>query len=101
MGFACLTWLEAIEGNRPKVGRKYSIDRDVLQTLGRLTSTVGDAQSARKFEHNHNPRTHTPTERMWVEAAIRALTLRVGQWAADPERPLPKITMADLPKLVK
>lgn len=91
--------LEAIEGTRRKVAKKYYIDMDVLQTLGRLTSTVGDTQTARKFDAGQSPRPYTGTETVWVEAAIRALILRVGKWAYDPNSPMPKLTMADLPKL--
>jgi len=99
MGYACLTWLEAMEGGRPKVAEKYNVDMKVLQVLGRLTSTVGEAQTARKFGASYNPRPHTGAEVTWVEGVIRALILRVGEYAADPDRPLTKLTMACLPHL--
>jgi hypothetical protein len=99
MGYACLTWLEAAEGARARVAAKYSIGIDVLQMLGRLTSTAGDAQTARKFEACRIPTPYTGTEAAWVEAAVRALILRVGQWAADPNAPLPQLTLAELPPL--
>ena len=99
MGYACLTWLQSVEGGLPKLAEKYNISRDVLRTLRRLTSTVGDAQGARKFDANHQFRPYTGEEKAWVEAAIRALILRLGGYAADPNTPLPKLTMDDLPKL--
>ena len=72
---------------------------DVLRTLRHLASTVGDAGDARKFDRNHNLRAHTAKEDTWIGAVVRALILRVGQWAADPNSSLPKLTMAGLPKL--
>lgn len=99
MGYACLTWLIATEGRRSRVAAKYNVSDAVLRTLKRLTSTVGDTQTARKFEAGRSPRPPTGVEEAWVNAAIARLILRVGQYASDPNRPMTKLTMADLPKL--
>jgi hypothetical protein len=106
--YMCLTILEASAqrdpratggSKRKKTANLFSIDRKVLDKLGELTSNVGDSQNARKAPENGEFRPHTSAEVAWVKAAIRALILRVGQYDADPNRPLPKLTMADLPKL--
>jgi hypothetical protein len=35
----------------------------------------------------------------WIEAAVRALVRRAGEYAADPTRALPRVTMVELPNL--
>ena len=101
MGYMCLSVLEASAGKsrRQAATKQYNICEKVLQKLGYLTSEVGDPLTARKAPKTGTFRPHTQAERMWTEAAVRALILRVGQWAADPDKQLPKLTMADLPPL--
>jgi hypothetical protein len=101
----CLTVLEESAGGRnrarDRAAEKYSIEIDVLHTLGRLTSSVGDKETARKAKGLSERRQHTGAEKAWIEAAIKLLTLRAGEWAFDPGASLPRITMSDshLPKL--
>jgi hexokinase len=41
----------------------------------------------------------TLKQREWLEAAVRALIKRAGQYAADPNKAWPEITNSDLPPL--
>jgi hypothetical protein len=99
MAYACLTLLEASTGGRNRAAKRYSIEIDVLRALGRLTSSIGDTETARKFKGLSERRPHTGAEKAWIDAAVKALIRRVGEWAFDPGASLPQITMSDLPKL--
>jgi hypothetical protein len=98
MAYFCLTYVQSVAGNRSKASGLFGIHRDVLNEIGRLTSTVGDAATARKWDNLQDRRPHTPNEEQWIDAAIRALIHRVGEHAAGAT--LQQITMADLPPLV-
>jgi hypothetical protein len=99
--YFCLTVIEAQAGGgkrrREKAARVLSLEPRVLDTLGHLTSDVGDDLSARKF--NPAGRPLSGQEEAWVEAAVRMVIRRLGQLAADPARPLPILGMSDLPDL--
>jgi len=41
----------------------------------------------------------TPPEKAWVEAVVRTLIQRVGEYAYDPTAKAPQITMADFPSI--
>jgi len=99
MAYSCLDLLQTSAGGQEKAAKQYGISRQVLSQLGRLTSEVGDERTARKFKRLRQRRPHTGAERAWIEAAVKALTLRAGEWAFDPGASRPQITMSDLPKL--
>ncbi len=99
MGYFCLTVLEWRAGDRGKAAKQYRVDPKVLAELGRLTSVVGDAQTARKLDRQNTLRPHTPEERVWIEATVHALIRRAGQIASDPGAQWPRLTLADLPRL--
>jgi len=84
---------------RRRAAAKYAIELDVLDTLGRLTSILGDAAGGRKRDEQSEDRPPTNAEHAWVDAAIKALILQVGAWAADPSKQLRQLTMGDLPRL--
>lgn len=69
MAYFCLTLLE--RGNRHAAAKKHSIEIDILNTLGELTSTRGDQVTARKMIARTTPL--SPEEQRWVEAAMRAI----------------------------
>ncbi len=100
MAYMCLTVLEASAGGRKEAAEQYGIARNVLDTLARLTSEVGDERTARKIVAHGKPRPHTGAEVAWIEATIKMMTLRVGEWAFDSSATRPKLTMADLPELM-
>ena len=102
MAFMCLTVLEASadgQEKRKKAARQYNIDRQVLDNLGELTSEVGDPKTARKAPGRGGFRPHTEAEVAWMEAVVKALIRRAGEWALDPNAARPKLTMADFPNL--
>ena len=97
MAYFCLSWIRNQAGGQDQAATEYAVAREVLRELGRLTSTVGDKRTARKAPSELRP--YTPQEEAWIEAAVRALIRRVGEWAAGSDTPLRQITMADLPTL--
>jgi len=99
MGNVCLTLLEGNAGTREKAARQYGISSKVLDKLGYLVSAVGDDRTARKLKKLREFRAHTHAEIVWVEAAVKALIRRVGEWEFDHEASRRKLTMSDLPKL--
>ncbi len=105
MAFFCLTVLEYGARNAPaknkhkRIELVYDVDGTVSGELGRLTSTLGDEATARKAEAARENRPHTDRERRWIERCVLALIRRAGERAADPQGPLPRIKMADLPPL--
>jgi hypothetical protein len=96
MAYFCLTVLER-HGGRADGARRFGISSKVVDTLGRLSSNVGDPATARKA--TAAPRPLTPAEGKWLEEAVKLLVRRAGEVAANPGATLPQITMADLPKL--
>ncbi len=105
MAYFCLTVLEHGARNAPakkahkKIELVYNVHKKVSGELSRLTSTLGDEATARKAEAVSGARPHTDGERRWIEKCVLALICRAGERAADPQKPLPRITMADLPRL--
>jgi len=99
MGYMCLTVLEASAGGRKEAARQYDVDLEVLRKLGYLTSEVGDSKTMRKADPRHPRRPHTNIEIAWVDAVIRGLIRRVGEWAFDPAGKRRALTMADFPHL--
>lgn len=99
MAYACLTVLEGSAGSRQEAAERYRISKRVLGKLGRLTTEIGDEETARKFSCLKERRPHTGTERAWIEAAVKALIRRAGEWASNPEAALPRLTLNDLPEL--
>ena len=77
----------------------YHVDYKVLDKLGELATTLGDDIEARKLGPQSQLRAPTAQEVNWIEATLRLLVRRVGQYAADPQWAWPQLTMADLPEL--
>ena len=105
MAYFCLSVLVVGATDAPsnakfkKIELVYGIDDKVLRKLSLLTSTLGDKATARKAKAESETRPHTHRERRWIEGCVLALIRRAGQRAADPQNPLPLVTMADLPPL--
>ncbi len=76
--------------------RHYQISKKVISEVGRLTANKGGAE-ARKVDGLDEP--FTSEEIAFLEAAVTAFIRRAAKKAADPNRDLPCVTMADLPKL--
>lgn len=99
MAYMCLTVLEASAGGRNKAANQYFIDEIILDTLGKLCSTKGDIVEARKAPKYGTYKPLNQEEKTWIESVIRALILRVGEWAYDPNANLRKLTMIDFPSI--
>ncbi|MCL5107333.1 MAG: hypothetical protein M1401_00360 [Chloroflexi bacterium] len=84
---------------RRYIAETYSSEEGVVSEFGRLVSTVGNMQTARKLEHGHDLRALTGQETQWIEALIKRLILRLGEYEHDPAGPHDPIRMADLPTL--
>jgi hypothetical protein len=103
MAYMCLTVLEAslgpnVEGKRKAVCDKYHIDPPVREKFGDLVSERGDASEARKMSGTGSLIPLTEDEKGWIEAVVRRLILRAGEYSYDPNN-LSKITMSDFPPL--
>lgn len=106
MAYVCLTRLTfdfrhaSGKGNViHKLAHEYAVEDEILDELGRLSSTLGDETGARKVHSDSRSRAPTDNERRWIERCVLALIRRAGEYAADPQNALPKITMSDLPRL--
>ena len=102
MAFHCLTIVQqSVGGPQPRrqAALRYAIEYDVLSRLGYFASEVGDARTVRKRVPGQTLRPHTPAETAWMEAVVKRLIQRVGEWAADPNAKWPQITMTDFPSL--
>jgi len=108
MAYFCLTVVERVYGGERRKGenarqaaaRAIRVDYGVLNTLGRLTSTRGDSAAARKVPRQGELHPLSGTEYTWIEAVIKALTRRAGEYAAcDDSATLGKINMQNFPPL--
>jgi hypothetical protein len=96
MAYFCLTVLEANASSRASAAAMYGIEKAVLGKMGELTSRRGERSSARKATAGP-ARPLTGSERVWLEAAVKALIWRLGD--TRDATTLPLITLADLPSL--
>lgn len=104
MAYVCLTVLETTAAGssskaRENAARQYSIEYNVLDTLGKLTANKGSAAEARKYPKSGKFAPLTSAEITWLVAAIKMLIRRVGEYAYDPSGQLSELTMAELPPL--
>jgi hypothetical protein len=97
MAYFVLTILEAGAGGRACAAHLLAVDPDVLDNVGRLSSTKGDSATARKATKAGAFQPLTPIETNWLEAAIRRLIRRLGEREAGAA--LEYIRMAELPRL--
>ena len=98
MAYACLTFVERkADGIRKAAAELYRIDYDILDKLGDLTSTKGDAKTARKFPKKGDLIPLSEKENKWIEAVIKILIRRTGELANIQSAQT--ITMTDLPKI--
>jgi hypothetical protein len=99
MAYYCLTRFRSGAGHNKEAASRFRVSKNVLDKLGRLSSTSGDETTARKWDSASSPQPLTDREIEWVENAVRLLIYRVGQYAADPDREWTKFTMKDLLQL--
>lgn len=94
MAYYCYTFFKSQTGGWKGAAKTYRIDDKVLKKLSELSSTKGDAKTARKF-NSYGPLSAVEIE--WLRVAVRTIIRRVGEIDNDPS--LPTITLNDLPKL--
>lgn len=97
MAYFLLTLIQSRAGGRKEAAAAFGIDPDVLDTVGRLTSTTGDLETARKVSHGSPLRELTGTERNWCEAAVKLMIRRMGEHGSGS--PVIQIRMRDLPAI--
>jgi len=97
MAYAVLTLVESVGGDRRKAASTFAIAFEVLNAIGRLSSTKGDGATVRKFGAGGKVQPLTGAESSWLEAALRRVVRRMGEHAAGAQ--LTQIAMQDLPSL--
>ena len=102
MAYFCQSFIEKVLARgRDDAATEYHIQRKVLEILGNLHSHKGDLTTRRKMEHEQErdaPQV-TQQEVTWMEAALKMLIWRVGEYAANPTVPWPQLSMHDLPQV--
>jgi hypothetical protein len=99
MAYTCVTRFKYGAGGNKDAASRYHVSKNVLEKLGRLSTTSGDETTARKWDSRHAHQPLTDREKEWVEDAVKLLIYRAGQYASDPDGEWPEITMKDLPQL--
>ena len=99
MAYFVSTLFETSAGGRASAVARYGVSENVLKKIAHLSSSVGVKATARKWEGKQADREHTQPERKFLEAAVRALIRRAGEWEADPSVSAGQITLGDLPTL--
>ena len=99
MAYMCLTVFQASAGGRREAVNMYCIDYDILDTLGRLTSTKGGPGEARKYPKNGKFDSLHSKEKEWIISVVKALIRRAGEYAHDDKVKLNQISIKDFPEL--
>jgi len=97
MAYFVLTLLESAAGDRKTAARTFQIEPGVLRTIARLSSTKGDAGTARKAGPNMQFQGLSGPEKQWFEVAVRRVIRRLGEHASGAQ--LAPISLSDLPKI--
>ena len=97
MAYFVLTLIQDAAGNRKRAAQTFQIAAQVLDTLGRLSSTKGDSANARKVKSGAAYQPLSGGESTWLDQAVRCLIRRLGEHASGAT--LHQLTMEDLPPL--
>jgi hypothetical protein len=97
MAYFVLTLLESAAGDRKNAARSFNIDVEVLRTIGRLSSTKGDPDTARKAAPGTSFQELTGAEKQWLEKAIPLVIRRLGEHSSGAK--LSPICLTDLPSI--
>jgi len=99
MAYMCLTVFQASAGGRKEAVEMYCIDYDILDTLGRLTSTKGGPEEARKYPKNGKFDPLHPKEKKWIVSVVKTLIRRAGEYAHNDKMKLNQISLEDFQEL--
>ena len=95
MAYFVLTILQENAGGSRGAARTYNIEPSVLKKTGELSSTKGDATTARKASATSIGL--SSIEKQWLEESVKKLIYQMGHYVSGG---LPsKLKMEDLPKL--
>lgn len=98
MAYFVLTILEKhAAGSRKDAARSFLIDLPILSKIGELSSTKGDASTARKAGDGNQFQELSGAEKNWLENAVRRVICRLGEHASGGSLPL--ISARNLPDL--
>jgi hypothetical protein len=92
-----LTVVLANGPGRRNAATNYNIQEKVLSKLGELAANRGGNEEARKADGRGRPL--SSSERSWIDAAFKALVIRVAEQAHHGGPPPTPLTMKNLPDL--
>ncbi|MBI5282608.1 MAG: hypothetical protein HY858_13065 [Candidatus Solibacter usitatus] len=95
MAYFCFTLLASRHGKVGAVSKALAVSQPVLRKISELSTTRGDASTARKMTPDITP--FATAETQWLDAALRAIIRRVGETAAGHKAP--QLTFSNLPPL--
>ncbi len=98
LGYITLSALEHAFGGRSGLAQALNVERRILAEIGRLVSTVGTYQSARKITGRHEFREFTEQEQWWLESVIKEILRRSGETLTGRHNPA-RLTFLELPPL--
>jgi hypothetical protein len=82
MAYSVLTLMQSMAGDRARAAERFCVSRRVLDNVARLSSTKGDAATARKIDASKGFSQLTEREGAWLKEVIPRLVLRLGEHAA-------------------
>jgi hypothetical protein len=101
MAYFCLTYFEDAAGTGAKGSQRrkmaaeaLGVEEGVLRKLAELTSTLGDADSARKKNPQSKGRGPTVEEKEWIETTVKLLIRKMAESSRERKRNQPPVEQA-------
>ena len=98
VAYVALSAMQREAGGRGAAVLRYNIDREVLDTIGKLSSNYGNLETVRKLDNESTGRELTEDEVYWLESATRMLIMRIHDIESSVNVS-ELITMQNLPPL--
>jgi hypothetical protein len=95
MAYFVLDLLRKVAGGQKQAAKAFAVNPHILNKLGQLSSTKGDAATARKVDRNMQFPDLSGSEKAWIEQVVQRLIRRLGERASGVV--LVPITTQDLP----
>jgi hypothetical protein len=93
MAYFCLSYFEDAAGTgakgrqrRKMAAEALGVEEEVLRRLGELTSTLGDAETARKKNPQSKSRGPTVEEKEWIETTVKLLIRKTAESSVKRRR---------------